>query len=59
MADRYELLLTLVNALLIEQKETNRHLRVLARQIACHNAAEIPDILRRIDANTRERGESS
>jgi hypothetical protein len=29
------------------------HMRAIARQIACHNAAEIPDILRRIEANTR------
>jgi hypothetical protein len=29
------------------------HMRAIARQIACHNAAEIPEILRRIEANTR------
>lgn len=49
----------LLRSILNELQAMNLHLRVIAKQIACHNAAEIPDILRRIDANTRARGEDS
>ena len=59
MASQEELVLVLLKAILVEMEATNRHMRVLAKQIACHNAAEIPDILRRIDTNTRTRGEDS
>jgi hypothetical protein len=52
MADKRESTLGVLKAILVEMRATNRHMRVLAKQIACHNAAEIPDILRRIDRNT-------
>lgn len=35
-----------------ELRALNRHMRVIAKQVACHNAAEIPVILRRIESNT-------
>jgi hypothetical protein len=55
MADKEDRIIELLEAMLFEMQATTRHFRVIAKQIACHNAAEIPEILRRIDANTRTR----
>jgi hypothetical protein len=44
----------LIVLILYELRGMNQHFRVIAKQIACHNAAEMPDILRRIDLNTRK-----
>ncbi len=37
-----------------EMKQLNRYARDIVSVVTCHNATDIPKILRRIDANTKK-----